>query len=131
MEVRGGVLKLRNPRTRRLQNEIRNLSPSFAIAEWLWCMQGSDELDLIQFYAPGYARFSDDGRTLHGAYGPRIRAKLAKVITLLRDDADSQRAVIPIYGPQDVGLASKDIPCTSSLQFLIRNGCLDMFVHMR
>lgn len=131
VEVRGAILKLSNPRARLLQNPVRNISVPFAIAEWLWCMQGLDDLELIQYYAPSYARFSDDGQTLYGAYGPRILAGLDHVLTLLQKDPATRRAVLPLYTPQDVGRSSKDIPCTTSLHFLIRQQRLELCVHMR
>lgn len=130
-EIMGAMLRINNPRTRLLQNNIRNLSIPFAIAEWLWCMKGSNQLDMIQYYAPSYYKYSDDGTSLHGAYGPRLITELSKIISLLQNDPDSRRALIPIYSSRDVGLSSKDIPCTSNIQFFIREGSLDMFVHMR
>ncbi|MED3844426.1 thymidylate synthase [Geobacillus stearothermophilus] len=103
----------------------------FAVAEWLWCMKGANDLEMISYYAPSYRKYSDNGITLHGAYGPRIQKYLPKIINLLQKDEHSRRAVIPIYTIHDVAIESKDIPCTSSIQFLIRNGRLNLIVHMR
>lgn len=49
----------------------------------------------------------------------------------MHSDPDSRRAVIPIYSPPDIGTDSNDIPCTTTLQFLIRSGCLNMITTMR
>ncbi|MFJ7405874.1 MULTISPECIES: thymidylate synthase [unclassified Lysinibacillus] len=130
-EILGVILKLKRPRSRILNNPTRKFSLSYAFAEWLWIMKKTNKLDMIQFYAPSYHKYSDNGETLHGAYGPRIGDAIQKVIRLLQEDPNSRRALIPIYSKNDVGMNSKDIPCTSSLQFFIRENKLDLFVHMR
>lgn len=130
-ETEGIVIKVKNPRTRIINNKLREVSISFAIGEWLWCMEGRNDLEMIQYYAPSYNKYSDDGKTLNGAYGPRIRKSLPQILELLKKDSDTRRAVIPIYDQRDVGLESKDIPCTLNFQFLIRNNKLDMIVNMR
>lgn len=130
-EVEGAIIKVKNPRSRILNNKLRKVSIPFAIGEWLWHMEGRDDLEMIQYYAPSYDKYSDDGKTLNGAYGPRIKKSLLKIVEILRNDPDSRRAVVPIYGKENAGLNSKDIPCTIGFQFLIRNNKLDMIVNMR
>lgn len=130
-ELEGVTLKILNPRTRSLNKNIRKESLPFAIGEWLWCLSGKNDLEIIQYYAPSYSKYSDDGTTLNGAYGPRIRKNIDKIINLLKKDSNTRRAVIPIYSDKDVGLESNDIPCTLSLQFIIRDNKLDMFTTMR
>ena len=131
MEVEGAIIKVRNPRTRLINDKLRNVSKSFAIGEWLWHMEGRDDLEMIKYYAPSYYKYSDDGKILNGAYGPRIKKTLVKIVEILKKDKDSRRAVVPIYSEKDAGLDSNDIPCTISFQFLIRNNKLDMIVNMR
>ncbi len=130
-EVEGAIIKVKNPRSRILNNKLRKVSIPFAIGEWLWHMEGRDDLEMIQYYAPSYDKYSDDGKILNGAYGPRIKRSLLKIVEILKEDPDSRRAVVPIYGKEDAGLDSKDIPCTIGFQFLIRNNKLDMIVNMR
>lgn len=130
-EISGVTLKILNPRTRILNKEVRNISLAFAIGEWLWCMSGREDLEMIKYYAPSYNKYSDDGLILNGAYGPRINRNLNKIIKLLQEDNNTRRAVIPIYSEKDVGLNSNDIPCTLCLQFMIRDNKLDMYTIMR
>ena len=120
-EIKGVIIKILNPRTRILNKNVRKISLPFAIGEWLWCMSGRKDLEMIQYYAPSYNKYSDNGIILNGAYGPRIKRNLEKIINLLKSDCDTRRAVIPIYDKADVGLKSNDIPCTLTLQFMIRN----------
>ena len=90
---------------------------------------------MISDYAPSYGRFSDDGETLHGAYGPRIWCSLQAVIQMLKDKPDSRQAVITLHRSTDASIAargeSKDIPCTIALQFLVRDSKLNLIVTMR
>lgn len=130
-EIQNVMVHIKNPRSRIMNYRSRKIAYSFAIGEWLWCMQGREDLNMIKYYAPSYNRFSDDGLILNGAYGPRILRGINKIIQLLKEDPNSRRAVIPIYDKKDVGLNSKDIPCTISLQFFIRKGKLNMITSMR
>lgn len=130
-EVEGAMIIVKNPRTRMINHELRNVSISFAIGEWLWHMEGRNDLKMIQYYAPSYYKYSDDGKILNGAYGPRIKRSLMKIVETLKKDPDSRRAVVPIYWKEDAVLDSNDIPCTIGFQFLIRNNKLDMIVNMR
>lgn len=130
-EIEVAMIRVKNPRTRMINHELRNVSISFAIGEWLWHMEGRNDLKMIQYYAPSYYKYSDDGKTLNGAYGPRIKKSLTKIVETLKKDPDSGRAVVPIYWKEDAGHDSNDIPCTIGFQFLIRNNKLNMIVNMR
>ncbi len=115
----------------------RGLNPFFAIAEVAWVLGGLNELDTLQYYLKSYDDFSDDGITLNGAYGNRIRNQfgfdqLDAVVAQLIKSPNSRRAVISIYSPEDlVNHTSKDIPCNISVLFKIRNNALDMTVFNR
>ena len=91
---------------------------------------------MICHYAPSYSRFLNNGIAM-GAYGPRIFQSAAwEDIANELFRGETRRAVIPIYGLDDLrntraGLDIQDIPCTLSLQFLNRNGELHMITNMR
>ena len=53
------------------------------------------------------------------------------VLNELRNDQDSRRAVIHIRSPWDSMNAKLDVPCTMTLQFLIRDQELHLVVSMR
>lgn len=83
--------------------------------------------------AGNMAKFTD-GEVFHGAYGTRIRPQLHGVIDRLLQDRDSRQAVITIWDPlHDTFLhpQARDVPCTTMLQFLIRDDKLIMHVTMR
>jgi len=134
-ETLGYVVQLNNPRANFLFNPRRKLKPHYAAGEFLWYYTGREDLDMIASYAPSYKRFSDDGETLNGAYGPRIRNSMTLALLMLRITPDTRQSVIDIHNEEDTltasGKLSKDIPCTLSLQFLIRDGKLNLIVTMR
>ena len=70
-EVFGALLELKNPRARlsRSQRKGRIFS---ALGELLWYLSGNDQIKAINYYIPGYDKWSDDGKVASGAYGPRI-----------------------------------------------------------
>ena len=69
----------------------------------------------------------------HGAYGPRVAGHLAEIVDLLRRDPDSRQAVLTLYdASKDLNRpAVLDVPCTTTIQFLLRGEELAMWVTMR
>lgn len=136
-EVLGAKLILNNPRNRISYNPVRNLRLSFAIGEFLWYISGSSDCKTISYYNKRYQRFSDDGEKLNGAYGKRIfkpvgdRSQWQRVFELLKADSDTRQAVISIFHPNDLMITTKDVPCTCTLQFFIRDNRLNCIVYMR
>jgi thymidylate synthase len=133
-EITAFGFQLLQPRARLIYNSARKMSLMFAIGELLWYLRGSNECEIISYYNKRYPQFSDDGAILHGAYGKRIFGETnqwGRIIELLREDPDTRQAVITIHQPSDLMIQSKDIPCTCSLQFFIRDKKLELIVHMR
>lgn len=107
----------------------RKLSYQFMAAEALWILEGRNELAPLERFAPSYSKFSDDGLTLNGAYGPKIVDQQQYVVEQLVKDRDTRQAVLTIWerNPRP----SKDIPCTVAMSFSIRKGRLHQHVFMR
>lgn len=141
----GTCVTITNPIDVILRNPHRNANPSYAAGELLWYLRQSGDLDIIQYYTRNYIKFSDDGLTLNGAYGPRLRDAfiynegpepwsghfLTEVIAALRNDPTTRRLYLPIYRGDDVLKNSKDIPCTTGLQFILDGNFLHLVVNMR
>jgi thymidylate synthase len=107
----------------------RKLGYKFMCAEAWWILSGQNRVAEIARFSKEIANFSDDGLFFFGAYGPRIVDQLPHVIRCLSTDNSSRQAVINIW--RESPPISKDIPCTLSVQFIIRDGQLDCFVNMR
>lgn len=107
----------------------RRLGYRFMAAEAAWILSADNRVETIGRYAKAIRQFSDDGVFFFGAYGPPIRDQIAHIIQSLVDDEDSRQAVLTIWRQNP--RKSKDIPCTISAQFMIRDGKLDCFMNMR
>jgi hypothetical protein len=70
-------------------------------------------------------------RFFQGAYGPRIGDQLEAVEDQLRRDPDTRQAVVNLWSETDRDPRWRDRPCTTHLQFMVREGRLDAFVSMR
>lgn len=107
----------------------RNINLRFMFAEAAWIISGSNRLSDLTPYMKSYANFSDDGVFLKGAYGPKVVDQLGYVVDALVADNDSRQAVMTMWRERPA--PAKDIPCTVSAQFILRNGKLNMIATMR
>lgn len=107
----------------------RRLGYRFMCAEAAWILSGDNKVSTIQPFSQKINQFSDDGYMFFGAYGPKIIQQLPYVIRSLKDDEYTRQAVISIW--RESPMKSKDIPCTITLQWLIRDGELHCFANMR
>ncbi|GAB2537640.1 thymidylate synthase [Nocardia heshunensis] len=139
-EILGVTYRLANPRERIVRVPERRTNIVFNFAEALWYLSGSNSLDFIEHYAPSIGQYSADGRTLRGtAYGPRIFHSGAagfdqwsSVVSTLRADPDSKRALIQIFAPEELLVADNiDVACTIGLQYFVREGRLHSIAFMR
>ena len=134
-ELFGVVLELSKPLARVSRTEMKGRLYS-ALGELLWYLAGSNDLAFIDYYLKdGYE--SDDDKTVWGAYGPRLFKlrdgidQIAQVRNMLAARPSSRRAVMQLFNAEDISVPHKDVPCTCTLQFLVRKTGLDMFVNMR
>lgn len=104
----------------------RKLGYKFMVREAWWIMDGRNTVDTITNYSKAISTFSNDGFNFDGAYGPRVVDQLRYIVDMLERDRDTRQAVLTIWRPNPRD--SKDIPCTVSIQWLIRNNkiyCID------
>lgn len=169
-EFMGYVGRLLDPRANFIFNPVRALSASYAAAEILWYLMGTDDTTMLQTYAPQYKRFTEDGTFAWGAYGSRWQysgdfsfqravfqdehpemdgADFAKVhgpsnkpvgqleflLWALMRQPNTRQAVVTMWSPGDlvhsVPVDRKDLPCTLTLNFLVRANKLYLTATMR
>ena len=133
-ELIGVNLRLTDPTAILFRNAIRQQSWGYLGAEMAWYLEGSDSLHHLQGFAPSYGKFSDDGTSLYGAYGPRglSHTSLVELCDTMRAKGlESRQFVVPVWRPRDLHKTSKDIPCTVALHFLVRNGLVFLTTFMR
>lgn len=127
----------RQPRQRVLRDARRDANPYFHFFEALWMLAGGGDVATPARFNSTFARYSDDGNTLHGAYGFRWREhfgldQLWAVIELLQRDPLTRRAVLSMWDPRtDLGMGSNDIPCNTTIYFKLRDAALHMTVCCR
>jgi len=135
-ELTGILLEIENPRARLSRTEMRG-KPFSCLGELIWYLRKTNLLEIIEYYipGPGYKESSENG-ILPGAYGPRLFDwqginQFENAAQLLKKNHDTRKAVIQLFDSRDLIGNHKDVPCTCTLQFFLRDGLLHMLTHMR
>lgn len=130
---------LDNPRNRIVTFPGRKTSMTYLLGEFIWYLSGSPSVQDINMYSKFWNAIANDDGSVNSNYGTRIfgHSKLYpynqwnKVKELLTKDKDTRQAVIRINHAEDYTYSNKDVPCTLTLQFFIRNDKLNLIVNMR
>ena len=107
----------------------RKLGRKFLAAEAAWILSGDNRVSSIAPFSKEIVKFSDDGLTFNGAYGPRFVDQVGYVVRSLARDPETRQAVLTTW--RERPSASVDVPCTVALQFILRDGRLHCMVTMR
>lgn len=125
------------PWRRVLFDPVRDANPFFHFMESVWMLAGAENVDFPAYFASNIRNYSDDGETLHGAYGHRWRRhfgfdQINEVIELLKYDFSTRRAVLSMWDPMaDLvhdALSAKDLPCNTHVYFRVKGDYLEMTV---
>jgi thymidylate synthase len=133
-EITGVLLELTNPRARLSKTESRGKLFS-CLGQTCWYLAKSNDLAFILHYLKHYKEDAD-GDLIFGGYGPRLfnwggLNQIANVIKLLKARNTTRQAVVQLFDANDIAAAHKEIPCTCTLQFMVRHKKLHMFTSMR
>ncbi len=133
-EITDAVFCIEDPTRNIVTSPIRKMPLRYAVGELAWYLSGSNRVSDISRFAKKWEEISDDGVHNNSAYGWRIFDKFdfnqwEFVKDLLQRDPSSRQAIIHIKDASNV--PTKDTPCTVYLQFLLRDGKLNLSVHMR
>lgn len=128
-ELVGVQLRLTDLDYNIIRHPERRLNYHFMVAEWLWILLGMNQANMILPYNKNLVLFVNEWGSFDGAYGPKVVEQWAYVLQTLREDPQSRQAVINIW--RERPRKSPDIPCTLSLQFLLRDNGLNLVVTMR
>lgn len=153
-------ISLMDPRNRVITFPERKTSTKYLLGEFIWYLSGSNDPAGILPYAKFWDSIRNSGDnglyakgTINSNYGNRIfghsdlpsftemkTSTLAQTqpinqwhatIATLAADKDSRQAVMNIHVPSDRHPGNKDVPCTFTLQWLIRENKLHLIVNMR
>lgn len=134
------IVEFQHPMERTHFCPVRDANPFFHVMEAMWMLQGRKDVEWPARFAANIANYSDDGKTLHGAYGYRWVShfgpdQIENTIDLLREDRETRRAVIGMWDPtvdmRMANLGGKDVPCNTHIYFRPRGNVLDMTVMNR
>lgn len=137
-DIRGEIINattiIEDPTRCVLDSYFRKANMRYAMGELLWYLSGNRSLKEIQKITKNWDRFSDDGVSINSNYGYCIMEKFGFnqfyfVVRELVNNPNSRRAIIHIKEPSQKD--SKDINCTMTLQYLIRDGKLVAITNMR
>lgn len=148
-EVLNYNITLVDPRERVITFKDRNTNTQYLVGELLWYLKGSNNPEGILPYSkfwnnirntverPGYPVGevnSNYGNRLFGySEVPAFNGlnQWNETVELLKRDRDTRQAIINIHVPTDRHESNKDVACTLSLQFFIRENKLHLIVNMR
>lgn len=134
LELRPYGFRVADPSACLLVGSARQPNLIYAVAQFLWVMRGSDDLEEIAFYNARGRAFSDDGVRLNAAFGARIRRpddQLQAAIDLLLRDPATRRALVVIARAGDLIEPTRDYSCAQSLHLFVRAGHLEAMTTMR
>jgi thymidylate synthase len=137
-EVMHMAFTLTDPTNNWVESKTRNANREYAETFAQHLLTG-EKLDLLIALNPSAYRYISNKHlpdNFSTSYSDRIRRQLPRIIRHLKEDPESRRAVIHILEESDkllldIPLATMEYPCTSMLQFLLRDGELHMFTMMR
>lgn len=107
----------------------RKLGYRFACAEAAAILAGDNRVSTIAPYSKAITEFSDDGFTFNGHYGVKYVEQVGWVASALKRDLATRQAVMNVWRERPI--PSRDIPCTLSLQWLVRDNLLNCVATMR
>lgn len=112
----------------------RKLNVDYIRKELLWYLRGDPKDQSILKHASMWKSLVNDDGTINSNYGQYIfgeQNQFDVVFKTLSEDKDSRRASISILSERHLKMQTKDVPCTYSINFRIRDNALNMSVHMR
>lgn len=140
-------ITLSDPRNRVITFKDRNTSTKYLLGEFIWYLSGSNDPKGILPYAKFWDNIRNPDGTINSNYGHRLfghhagtrhehgmghyESQWDKVCRQLVDDKDCRQAIMNIHLPEDRFDGNKDVACTLTLQWLIRENKLHLIVNMR
>jgi thymidylate synthase len=136
-EIVNANLTLLDPTRNTMCQCIRKMPIRYAIGELLWYDSRNNTAKAIEPFSKFWSIIAEKDGTVNSNYGYCIHDKFdfdqwEFVKDILKKDQSSRQAIIHIKEPRDLRVnPTKDLNCTISLQFLIRNKALHLITTMR
>jgi thymidylate synthase len=142
-------ITLQSARNRVITFPERNTNTKYLLGEFIWYLTGSNDPKGILPYSKFWANITNSGDvagyekgTINSNYGHRLfghdermnvsgLSQWNSTVELLKKDKDSRQAIMNIHMPADRHDGNKDVPCTLTLHWFIRENKLHMICNMR
>ena len=132
LELIDQKMVLTNPVCLGLSDPSRMFKKQYAIAELLWYVGRDRAVGNMGELASIWNDIKDEHGQVESNYGTYIFGEQWEwVVNELNMDPESRRAVIAIYANGHKYSNEKDHPCTTSIQFLIRDEYIHLIWNMR
>jgi thymidylate synthase len=129
-ELRHVTVVIENPMQAVPLNVGRKVKYAIGATETVHLIGGVSSLEQLNAASNGrFSQFANEGKLI-GAYGPRTYYQLPSIVGLLAGEHDTRQAIVTVFKDDDAAV-SNDVPCTLSMEFHVRDGHLEMAVHMR
>lgn len=138
-ETLGCNIYILNPMDNLVYNSFRKSSPYYIAQEYFWYLSGDRDVESISKYSKFWNKIANEDGTINSNYGAYIfnkdyypingMSQWEYLIDTLKKDRDSRQAILQI--PITPFKGTKDVCCTSSLQFFIRDNKLFLTTYMR
>ena len=130
------IITYHEPAERVIFSPVRDANPFFHLMESLWMLAGRNDLAWPVQFNNRFKEYSDDGKSLAGAYGFRWRRyfgrdQLYEAAKALIVDHSTRRVVVTMWSQNDLGMYGRDLPCNTQIYFDCRGGVLNMTVTNR
>lgn len=141
-EIIAAHIVLNNPRMRVSRSYTRGKIFSL-LGELLWYFTGDNSIDFIKYFLPNYPEKADANGKVNSGYGDRLfnygfvvdnQSKvdqIKNILELLKRKSTSRQAVVQLFSAEDLAGEEKPVPCTNTLQFILRKNRLHLIVNMR
>lgn len=136
-EIINANLCLKDPTRNTMCECTRKMPIRYAIGELLWYNSRNITAESISPFSKFWTKIAEPDGTVNSNYGYCIHDKFGfdqweMVKELLKNNPTSRQAILHIKEARNVvDNPTKDLNCTIALQFLLRNGKLDMITTMR
>lgn len=137
-ETLGCNIYIMNPMDNLVYSPFRGLNPIYLAKEKAWYDSGDNSVENAIKLSKFWGTIANDDGTVNSNYGHYIfgsdpcdpsMTMWDRTVKILKDDPDTRQAIMQI--PIMPHRGCKDTPCTSSIQFFIRDNKLNCTVYMR
>lgn len=137
LELRGYKFEAPNPEPTIFSATALPTHIPYTLGLLAWTLDARDDVETLAYYRASALDFSDDGRTMCGAFGARLSGaghdydQLAAIADRIRDDGASRRTYAAIIQSSDNLIETLEYPCAAGVQLFLRNEELHWITFMR